>query len=116
MRYLGFFASGENNLSEQLQHNTDSGEAAIAVKPSNLFYSQLKLPLPFSPHASDIQDMKEIFLSSSHQTLTQVEILKSECLPSRSPSGPYVEKTVLQGGSCRILFLYLEGFFSHQIV
>lgn len=64
--------SGKCNLWQQLQQNKNlvSGEAITATKP---FSSELKLPLPFLPHAPDVQDIwkKPNFLSSSCQTLTQ---------------------------------------------
>lgn len=51
--------SGERNLWKQLQQNKNlvSGEAITATKPSKPFSCELKLPLPFLPHAPDIQDI-----------------------------------------------------------
>lgn len=51
--------SGECSLWQQLQHNRNlvSGEVITASKPSKPFSSELKLLLPFLPHAPDVQDI-----------------------------------------------------------
>lgn len=51
--------SGERSLWQQLQHNRNlvSGEVITASKPSKPFSSELKLLLPFLPHAPDVQDI-----------------------------------------------------------
>lgn len=51
--------SGECNLWQQLQQNRNlvSGEVITASKPWKPFSSELKLPLPFLPHAPDVHDI-----------------------------------------------------------